>query len=195
MKCLRVSGTEKLIDEFLLIFCTALEGRAVCIARENDEGGYHLSFPGSSFLEAIHSIPPDIVLVCSDTELSAPLVHCAAEPGTSDSLLIGRFDGNTLSPKPEELFDRTFNLLPQKTVSECGRCGMDCRRMAESILSGERDERDCYYSHGNIEVRLGGRPVELGEFPASIVEGAVRGLVSSLKGYSIGKDISIEIRS
>ncbi len=195
MKCLKVTGTDRLIDEFISIFGNALQSKIICVISEGEAGGYEITFHGpSSVLKIMQSMPPDIFLVRSDMELVAPVVHCGNEALSDNSLLLARYNGNESSVNSEDIFAKTFNLLPQKTAEECGRCGLDCRRLAEAILRGEKREEDCYYAPGNVEVKLGGRLVELGSFPAGIIEGTVRGLVSSLKGYNEKEDISIKVK-
>jgi len=128
-------------------------------------------------------------------KIIAPVVLCGNGEFSDDSLLLARYDGKESSISPEDIFEKTFDLLPQKTADECGRCGLDCRRFAEAMLRGDRSEEDCFFAPGSVEVKLGGRLVELGSFPAGMIEGAVRGLVSSLKGYSEKEDISIQVKS
>ena len=196
MKCLKVTGTDNLIDEFISVFSNTLQNRIVCVISENAGGGCEVSFPGSlSALKIMQSMPPDIFLVRTGMELAAPVVHCGSETIEDDSLLLALYDGNESSIDYDEVFAKTFNLLPQKTAEECGRCGLDCRRLAGAILRGEKREEDCFFAPGDVEVKLGGRIIELGSFPTDIIEGAVRGLVSSLRGYNEKEDISVTIKS
>ena len=196
MKCIRITGEDDLIDKFITMFWKSMQNKIVCVVKENGAGGFEVSFPGScSAVGIMRSMPPDIFLVRSTMEIIAPVVHCSSGTLSDDSLLLARYNGSESSISSEEIFARTFNLLPQKTAEECGRCGLDCRRFAETVLRGEKREEDCFFAPGSVEVKLGGRLVELGSFPAGIIEGAVRGLVSSLKGYSEKEDISITIES
>ncbi len=195
MKCLKVVGTDSLIDEFISNFSETLRSKIVCVVKEGEAGTCEVSFPGSlSALNTIQSMPPDIALVRSDMELTAPVVNCGSGAIEDDPLLIAMYRGEGSSINFKEIFAKTFNLLPQKTAEECGRCGLDCRRMAEGILRGEKRAEDCFFAPGSVEVKLGGRLVELGSFPANIIEGAVRGLVSSLKGYNEEEAISIKVK-
>ncbi len=172
-----------------------MQNKIVCVLSDSEEGGCEVSFPGSiSLLRIMQSMPPDIIFLRSDKEIAAPAVYCGSEKIVDDPLHLARYDGKELSVSPGDIFAKTFNLLPQKTADECGRCGLDCRRLAEAILSGEKREEDCFFAPGSVEVKLGGRPVELGSFPAGMIEGAVRGLVSSLKGYNETEDISVRIK-
>ncbi len=143
----------------------------------------------------MRSMPPDIYLLRSGTEIIAPVVHCGSDAISDNPLVLALFDGKESSISSEDIFAGTFNLLPQKTAEECGRCGLDCRRFAEALLRGEKREEDCFFAPGSVEVKLGGRIAELGSFPAGMIEGAVRGLVSSLKGYNEKEDISVTIKS
>ena len=196
MKCIKIRGTDDLTDRFISTFCNSLPNKIVCVITDSEDGGCEVSFPGwRTAMGIMNSMPPDICLLRSDKEIIAPVVHCGSGILSDDSLLLARYDGKESSVSPEDIFAKTFNLLPQKTADECGRCGLDCRRFAEAVLRGEKKEEDCFFAPGSVEVKLGGRLVELGSFPAGIVEGAVRGLVSSLKGYSEKEDISVTITS
>ncbi len=196
MKCLKVVGTDNLIDEFVAIFNDTLQSRTICVISACEAGEREVSFPGSpSALRIMQSMPPDIVILRNDKELTAPVVNCSAGDIEDDPMLLARYNGNENSIDPEDILAKMFDLLPQKTAEECGRCGLDCRRLAEGILRGEKRVEDCFYAPGDVEVKLGGRLVELGSFPAGIIEGAVRGLVASLKGYSEKNDISVTIKS
>ncbi|MCK5115882.1 MAG: hypothetical protein KAR44_04735 [Candidatus Aegiribacteria sp.] len=196
MKCINITGDDNLIDIFISTFCNSLQNKIVCVITEGEARRCEVSFPGSrTAMRIMHSMPPDIFLLRSDMQIIAPVVHCSSGTISDDPLLLARFDVKESSISPEDIFAKAFNLLPQKTAEECGRCGMDCRRLAEAILKGEKREEDCFFAPGSVEVKLGGRLVELGSFPAGIIEGAVRGLASSLKGYNENEDISITIRS
>ncbi len=195
MKCIKITGTDDLADKFISTFSNTLQNKVVCVIAENETGECEVSFPGSrTAMGIMRSMPPDIVLLRPTIEIIAPVVHCGSEKLRDDSLFLARYDGTESSISPEDIFSKTFNLLPQKTAEECGRCGLDCRRFAEAVLREEKREEDCFFAPGSIEVKLGGRLVELGSFPAGIIEGAVKGLVSSLKGYSEKEDISITLK-
>lgn len=196
MKCIRITGEDNLIDRFISIFINTLQNKIVCVVTEGEGGECEVSFPGScSAMRIMQSMPPDIFLVRSTIEIIAPVVHCGSGTLDDESLLLARYNGKESSISPEEIFARSFNLLPQKTAEECGRCGLDCRRLAEAILRGEKRVEDCFFAPGSVEVKLGGRLAELGSFPAGIIKGAVRGLVSSLKGYNEKDDISVKVKS
>ncbi|MEN8209176.1 MAG: (Fe-S)-binding protein [Candidatus Fermentibacteria bacterium] len=196
MKCVKISGSDDLADKFISTFSNALPNKIVCVVSDSEDGGFEVSFPGSmSVMSMMRSMPPDIFLVRTGMNMIAPVVICGNGAVSDDSLLLARYEGEESSISPDDIFAKTFNLLPQKSAEECGRCGLDCRRFAEALLKGDRREEDCFYAPGSVEVKLGGRIVELGSFPAGMIEGAVRGIVSSLKGYKEEEDISVVIKS
>ncbi len=195
MKCLRLTGTASIVDRFVMNFSTALPGKRVCVISECVPGDCEISFPGqSSPIQIMRSLPPDIVLLRSSMRLAIPTVHCGSETISDESLLMFRYNGEATGIDYADIYRNTFDLLPQKTASECGRCGLDCMQFASDVLHGRKSEKDCFFAPDSVEVTLGGRNVELGQFPLSIIEGTVRGLVSSLKGYSSEEDISIRIK-
>jgi len=196
MKCLRIAGNDDLANRFIQDFRSSLPGKSVCVVSESETGEFSVLFPGTeTALEVIKAMPPDIVLVRSDIELAAPYVQCGTEVADDCSLLLARYDGNGFKTDFKDMYMKTFNLLPQKTADECGKCGMDCRQLAEAVLKGEKREEDCYFASSDVEVKLGGKLIELSRFPSGIIGGAVRGLVSSLKGYSSDDDISIKVKA
>lgn len=196
MKCLKVAGTDNLVNEFINNFSDTMRNRKICVISENEAGECNISFPDSSFaMEIMRSMPPDIVLLRSNIELAVPIVYCDNEPIEDGSLLLAEYNAEDSGIDYEDIYRKTFNLLPQRTAEECGKCGMDCRRLAEAILRGEKREENCYYASSSVEVKLGGRLIELSEFPSSIIKGAITGLVSSLKGYNDKEDISIKVKS
>lgn len=195
MKCLKVTGTDRYVNEFISNLSNELQNKKICVISESEAGGFDVSFPGlSSALEIVQSMPPDIVLLRSRIELAAPIIHCGNKSFEDGSLLLAEYDGEDSGIDYENIYRKTFSLLPQKTAEECGKCGMDCVGLAEAILKGEKSEEDCYYSSGSVEVKLGGRIIKLSKFPTNIIEGAVIGLVSSLKGYNEKEDISIKVK-
>jgi hypothetical protein len=106
-------------------------------------------------------------------------------------LILHTFTGDEQSTDYPLIFRNTFDLLPQRTSEECGRCGTDCRGLAEAIIEGKRKPGDCFYSPGKTRIVQDGADMEVGEFPSRMVESTIRGLLSSLKGYREGAEITI----
>ncbi|MCD4846718.1 MAG: hypothetical protein K8R76_00835 [Candidatus Aegiribacteria sp.] len=196
MKCLKVKGEPAERREFISRFIAALSDRAICVISTNLSGEIEAAFPGKSSIEGLlESMPPDLVIIPTDSNLIAPIVDCGEEVTSGNSLVLTTFRVEDTDTNYAAIYRNTFHLLPQKTEEECGRCGLDCRRMAEAILSGCKREEECFYAPGRIEITLDGRPLEVGKFPAEMIEGSIRGLLSSMKGYREDSDILIRIKA
>ncbi|MCK4671888.1 MAG: hypothetical protein KAT47_05030 [Candidatus Aegiribacteria sp.] len=195
MKCLKVKGEPAVRGEFISRFCAALSDRVICVISTNLSGESEATFPGESSIEGLlESLPPDLAIIPADSELIVPIVDCGCEVTSMNPLVLAAFHVESADTDYAAIYRNTFHLLPQKTEKECGRCGMDCRRMAEAILRGDRREEDCFYAPGRIEITVDGRPLKVGKFPAEMIEGSLRGLLSSMKGYREDSDILIKLR-
>lgn len=196
MKCLKVAGDTVLRKEFISRFCKALSDRVICVISADSSGELEAKFPGeSSITVLLESMPPDLVIIPADSKLVVPEVFCGMKPSSGNSLVLAVYPSEGADTDFALLYRSTFNLLPQKNEEECGRCGMDCQHMAEAILRGEKGEEDCFYANGDVEIRIDGRSIEVGKFPASMIDGAVRGLLSSMKGYRKDSDVTVKLRS
>ncbi len=79
---------------------------------------------------------------------------------------------------------------------DCEKCGTDCRGLASAIAEGRRGIEHCKeLSSVDVEILVDGRRLATGKFVSSIVDNAVRGMLSSLKGYSPGKDVEIRLKA
>lgn len=97
--------------------------------------------------------------------------------------------------KTEDLVDlienKVFPLLPQ---INCEECGFDCAGMAERILKGEKDIRDCVILQRNrVKIMVGKKPMYLAPFLENMLINIVRGFLSPLKGYEDGQELHIRI--
>lgn len=194
MKCLIVKGEPVARGEFISGFCKALSGRIICVISSNQSDEYEAAYPGESSLKGLlESMPPDLAVITADSDLIAPVVVCGREDSSVNSLVLATFQADDEDTDYAAIYRNTFNLLPQKTDDECGRCGADCRRMAESILKGDRREEECFYAPGRIEITVDGRSLKVGKFPAEMIEGSLRGLLSSMKGYREDSNILIKV--
>jgi hypothetical protein len=195
MKCLQLAGDEALANRFIAGLMPALEGRPVLVAGRGPGGNIELTCPGSSgMLSVLKSIPPFLVILRGTPELAAPVIWCGQDPPEDlSSLIMYRFQGDDPHMDSAGIIDRTFHLLPQRTGEECGKCGTDCRGLAEAVIAGSREPGDCFYSAGKVVVEQDGMIMEMGEFPSRVVEGAIRGLLSSLKGYREGSGLIIRL--
>ncbi len=77
---------------------------------------------------------------------------------------------------------------------DCGKCGSDCDGLAREIWKGRKTVGACReLSEGRVEVRVGGERVPLGSFASQAVEGTVRGILGTLKGYMPGATVEVRI--
>lgn len=77
---------------------------------------------------------------------------------------------------------------------DCGKCGLDCRGLAEEIVKGKRKLLDCAeLSDLDVGIFVDGRRIAAGRFVSSIVHETVRGMLGSLKGYKPGKEVEIRL--
>ncbi|MBN2587240.1 MAG: hypothetical protein JXA64_12020 [Candidatus Fermentibacteraceae bacterium] len=196
MKCLQLSGDVDLVRRFITGMTEHLEGRSVLVVGTDPAGRIIITSPGRmSVHDVLDSMPPDLVLVTGTQELAAPVVRCDREPREErEPLLLAVYSGDDASTDFQDILSRVFGLLPQKTKEDCGRCGTDCRGLAAAILDGSRKPGDCYYAPGNVEILQDGRRMELGDFPSRAVEGTLKGLLSSLKGYRAGSSVTVRLR-
>lgn len=80
---------------------------------------------------------------------------------------------------------------------DCGRCGYDsCNELARAIYEGSQDLSDCQVrEQRNLDLKVNGKEVPLENFPASFVEGGLKGMLRALKGVDEQIDrISLEVR-
>ncbi len=215
MKCLSVTGPSSLREAFIRVFRGHLPGKPVGVLRRGDDGGLLVETTGMSDLERFIGSPaPDIVLLSGEgNRLAVPAVYCR-EGGEApwEPLELARFHlgegkrpilavrGRPASPHLADgcdmLYGRVHHFLPQFDAGQCGRCGMDCRRFAEAVGSDGRKFHECFFSpSGSLRVLIDGEPLRMGHFPSDIVEGTLRGLLSTLTGYREDAHITVELRN
>ncbi|MFW6111929.1 MAG: molybdopterin-guanine dinucleotide biosynthesis protein B [Candidatus Bipolaricaulota bacterium] len=108
------------------------------------------------------------------------------------------YDGNLAALKEE-----IRGLLEVKEIEaelpglDCGRCGYDsCNGLSRAIYDGEKDLSHCEVREQHtVNLEVNGERVPLENFPASFVEGGLKGMLGALKGVDEEIDrISLEIR-
>lgn len=87
--------------------------------------------------------------------------------------------------------ERTLKTLPGL---DCGKCGLDCDRLARKIVGGEGTRDDCReLSDLDVVIEVDGRRINAGAFVSHIVDGTVRGMLGTLKGYDGGGAVEIRL--
>ncbi len=94
-----------------------------------------------------------------------------------------------------DLIEETvFTPLPNLPVECCGECGFSCRQMTARILRGEAEAADCpVQTQDQVQLRIGGKPVDMVPFVQRILKNAVEGVAAELDGYVPGAEISVTI--
>lgn len=80
---------------------------------------------------------------------------------------------------------------------DCGKCGYDsCNELARAIYEGEKELDDCKVrDQRTVSLKVNGKDVPLENFPASFVEGGLKGMLRALKGVDEEiSELSLEIR-
>jgi len=78
---------------------------------------------------------------------------------------------------------------------DCGDCGFDnCDEMTKAIYEGKKEIENCQVRKKvkSVKLVIDGKEVQLGDFPAELIEKTIRGMLGSLKGID-GKEERIEI--
>lgn len=87
--------------------------------------------------------------------------------------------------------ERVLSKLPGL---DCGKCGLDCRRLAVAIARGKKLMKHCReLSNREVAVLVNGNRMPLGNFPSAIVDETIRGLLGSMRGYEKGAAVEIRL--
>lgn len=137
---------------------------------------------------------PDLVMIEGYKEGSHPKVALGDIAPTEGTVLV--------NPTPEQLmefiedgirFERTRAMLPGL---DCSKCGMDCDELAREVAKGDLPIDACpELSARSVEISVDGVALPVGGFVADITESTIRGLLSSLKGYSPEGDVEIRLQT
>ncbi|EPR37326.1 Fe-S cluster domain protein [Desulfovibrio sp. X2] len=125
---------------------------------------------------------PRIVLAREDADL-APL-------GSDLALAVFGAAGTGNEPTDEDI-ERAADMVIERGFAlpglDCGDCGREnCRELAADIVAGRAAPGDCRSVGGGLRITVGGKPIGLNHFTQDLVAGTLRGLLSTLKGYSPG---------
>jgi len=90
------------------------------------------------------------------------------------------------------------NMVERKAYSplfglDCRQCGLgSCEDFAAAVVSGKKRWDDCAATAGRVSLSVDGRSIPLNPFAQKILEGAIKGMLSSLKGAK-GEQIEIKV--
>ncbi len=135
---------------------------------------------------------PDIVIVEGLKEGPFPKVALGNLKPRKGTVLVNPSLRRLVNYAEAEIgVERIKRELPQL---DCLKCGHDCEGLAREIWKGRKTLGACReLSEGRVEVRVGGANIPLGAFASEAVEGTVRGILGTLKGYTPGSTVDVRI--
>jgi hypothetical protein len=73
---------------------------------------------------------------------------------------------------------------------------MDCDGLARAIVAGKMRLNKCReLPDVSVEIYSGGRRVAAGRFVSNLVDGTIRGMLGTLKGYRLGDEVEIRLEA
>jgi len=137
---------------------------------------------------------PDVVIVEGSRDGQFPKVSVGNVPPTKGTVLE--------NPSMSELvgyIERGVSVervLSKLGGVDCKKCGLDCRGLAEKIVDGTRRASDCLdVPKPGVEISIGGKRMLTNKFVSTMVDDTIRGMLSSLKGYSPKQDVEIRLEA
>jgi molybdopterin-guanine dinucleotide biosynthesis protein B len=89
------------------------------------------------------------------------------------------------------ILEKSF-ILPGLDCHACGRS--DCKTLAAEIVAGESTMEDCTSMDTAAEISINGTPLGMNPFVEKIIAATVRGMLSTLKGFTPGKaEIKVDV--
>jgi len=88
---------------------------------------------------------------------------------------------------------KVYRILPDFPPECCSMCGYSCRELGNKILKGEAKREDCVISSGKVQLKVGGKNIEMVPFVKGILRDTLLGVVQNLKGYKKGSKIEVKI--
>ncbi len=137
---------------------------------------------------------PDVVIVEGHKEGDFPKIALGDIVPTEGTVMVNPKLEDALAYIEEQVArESAYDQLPKL---DCGKCGMTCGDMAVEIAAKRKGFGDCREMPSKpVEILIGGQRLPVGAFVADIAESTIRGLLSSLKGYSETGDVEIRLQS
>ena len=136
---------------------------------------------------------PDVIVVEGLKHGPYPKVALGDIEPTEGTVLVDPTADEFIAHVEDEVrFERALQSLPGL---DCGKCGLSCEEMARAIAGGEKGAEDCVeLAARDVVIVAGGNRLPVGAFVAEITESTIRGMLSSLKGYTPDGDVEIRLR-
>lgn len=138
----------------------------------------------------------DLVIAEGYKDAEVPKIAVGEIDPRCCTLLVYDGDFDALKEEIRELME-VKEIEAELPGLDCGRCGYDsCNGLSRAIYDGEKDLSDCEVrEQRKVNLEVNGEEVPLENFPASFVEGGLKGMLGTLKGVDDEIDrISLEIR-
>jgi molybdopterin-guanine dinucleotide biosynthesis protein B len=137
---------------------------------------------------------PDLILIEGYKEGPHPKVALGEITPTEGTVLVNPATGQLVEFIEESIrFEKARAGLPGL---DCSKCGRDCDGLAREVAKGGVSIDACpELPARSVEISVDGSPIPVGAFVADIADSTVRGLLSSLKGYSPGGEVEIRLRA
>ncbi len=135
---------------------------------------------------------PEVLVIEGNKEGDYPKVRIGAVPKRPGTVLSNPSMKTLLAYIERGVaLEKALRSLPGL---DCGKCGLDCRGLADAVVAGRRRISDCKeLSEIGAEVFVGGRRLPMGRFATQVVDGTVRGVLSGMKGYEPGGEVEIRL--
>lgn len=140
----------------------------------------------------LREFDPEVLVIEGNKEGDYPKVRIGAVPKRPGTVLSNPSLKTLLEYVEREVaIEKTVRQLPGL---DCGKCGLDCTRLAEAIVDGKRKLADCKeLADLRVDVIVGGRRLPTGRFVSEIVDSTVRGMLSSMRGYEPDEEVEIRL--
>lgn len=93
------------------------------------------------------------------------------------------------------ILEKTPERMPNYDLDCCTICGeTGCRGLLAGMLQGQRSRKECKVCQGNVQLYFDGEEVMIVNFVKDIMKGSVEGMISQLKGYKKGMEITIKFK-
>jgi len=140
----------------------------------------------------LREFQPDILVIEGNKEGDYPKVRMGDVPKRRGTVLSNPTLKKLLAYVEREV---AVERVRRKLAGlDCGKCGLDCDRLARAVVDKKRKVSDCKeLTDVEVEVLVGGRKVATGRFVSEIVDSTVRGMLSSMKGYGPGEEVVIRL--
>jgi molybdopterin-guanine dinucleotide biosynthesis protein B len=168
------------------------------VALQAADGTVIIKRPGQELESIVEMIQrefcPDVLIVEGHKEGGFPKIAVGDIEPTEGTVMVNpEIEDAVAYIEDHAAREVAYERLPRLN---CGKCGMTCADMAIEIAANRKGFDDCREMPSrSVEILIGGQRLPVGAFVAEVAESTIRGLLSSLKGYSETGDVEIRLRA